>query len=183
MIIYAPSNGEKDLLEILELQKINLPANLTGEEIQSQGFVTVSHNLEILKKMHEIEQSIVAKENDKVIAYLLAMTEKSKSDIPILIPMFETFEKISYKGKPVSSYNYIVVGQVCVAKPYRGKAILDGSYAAYRERFRDKYDFAITEIVAKNMRSINAHRRIGFDEVYRYPAPENEEWSVMLWDW
>jgi Acetyltransferase (GNAT) family len=183
MITYTTSHSDKDLLDILELQKINLPNNLTGEEIQSQGFVTVLHSFEDLQKMNGIVQSIVAKENDKVIAYLLAMTQQSKSDIPILVPMFETFNKIDFLGKKISEYNYLVVGQVCVAREYRGKAVIDHCYAAYKNHFQDKYEFAITEILTKNLRSINAHKRIGFIEIHRYPAPGNEEWSIMMWDW
>ena len=184
MIIYTTSRSDKDLLDILELQKINLPINLTKEEIQSQGFVTVLHSFEDLKKMNGIEQSIIAKENDKVIAYLLAMTEKSRSDIPALAPMFENFSKIDFWGKKIADYHYLVVGQVCVAREYRGKAVIDNCYATYKNHFQHKYEFAITEIATKNLRSINAHKRIGFIEIHKYHhAPENDEWSIMIWNW
>ena len=130
MINYTTSTTDQDLLNIIALQKSNLSIHLTTEEMQSQGFVTVVHSLEVLKKMNAIEQSIVGKDGDKVIAYLLAMTEKSKPDIPVLIPMFDMFGKIEWRGKPLADYNYIVVGQVCVDKAYRGKGILDNCYAA-----------------------------------------------------
>lgn len=45
--------------------------------------------------MNAIEQSVIAKDEGKIIAYLLAMTKKSKADIPVLIPMFEKFEKLN----------------------------------------------------------------------------------------
>ena len=111
------------------------------------------------------------------------MTSKSKADIPVLIPMFENFEKIRLRGKLLSGYHYIVVGQVCVAKGYRGQGILDNCYAEYKKRFKRKYDFAITEIATKNLRSVNAHKRIGFSEIYRYNVPGNEEWSIVIWEW
>ncbi len=183
MITYTTSASDKDLLEIIELQQSNLANNLTSEEIQSQGFVTVSHSLEDLKKMNGFEQNIIARENNTVIAYLLAMTEKSKLDIPVLIPMFEMFDKAKWNGKPVAAYNYIVVGQVCVDKSFRGRGILDNCYEAYKQHFKNKYDFAITEIATKNHRSINAHKRIGFTEVLKYFAPDGEEWSIVIWDW
>lgn len=183
MIIYTTSQTDKDLLDIIALQKSNLPGNLTAEEIQSQGFVTVVHSLEVLKKMNDIEQSIIAKDNDKVIAYLLAMTEKSKDDIPVLAPMFGLFGSIMAGDKPLAAYRYLVVGQVCVDKDYRGKGILDSCYQAYKEHFKDKYDFAVTEIATRNLRSINAHKRIGFVEMHRYAVPGGEEWSIVAWDW
>lgn len=183
MIIYTTSREDKDLLGILNLQEKNLPENLTREQILSQGFVTVSHRLQDLQKMNAIEHSIIAKENDTVIAYLLAMTEKSKFDIPILIPMFETFEKIKFLESTLATYNYIVVGQVCVDKNYRGQGVLDKCYALYIESFKDKYDFAVTEIASRNLRSIQAHKRIGFKKIHEYIAPDNEEWSIVVLNW
>jgi predicted GNAT superfamily acetyltransferase len=183
MISYTTSKTDKDLLQILALQKSNLPGNLTSEQIASQGFVTVSHSLEDLRKMNNIEAHIVARDGDQVVAYLLAMTALSKMDIPVLVPMFEVFDSIVFRNKKISEYRYIVVGQVCVADGYRGRGILDGCYAAYREHFKDKYDFAITEISKRNGRSLNAHKRIGFDTVHEYQAPDGETWCIVLWNW
>lgn len=183
MIVYTTAERDKDLAGIIDLQKRNLPANLGEDEIKSQGFVTVVHSTDDLRKMNAIEPNIIAKKNDTVIAYLLAMTAASKKDIPVLIPMFDMFEKIQLHNKPVSKYNYLVVGQVCVDKAYRGQGVLDDCYTAYRDHFRNKYDFAITEIAAKNLRSINAHKRIGFYEILKYAAPDKEEWSIVIWEW
>jgi len=72
--------------------------------------------------MNDLEQHVICKDEEKVIAYLLAMTAAAQHDIPILIPMFESFKTILYEGKPVSEYNYIVVGQVCVDKITGGRA-------------------------------------------------------------
>jgi predicted GNAT superfamily acetyltransferase len=182
MIEFTSSNTEKDLKGILELQRANLADALTPGEIQREGFVTVVHSFDVLKKLNGIEKHIIAKEHDKVIAYLLAMTQQSKHDIPILIPMFKIFEETMYEDKPVSSYNYLVVGQVCVAKEYRGRGVLDKCYDAYKNYFSNKYDFAITEIDYRNLRSINAHKRIGFKEIYRYVSGKTE-WSIVVWDW
>ena len=183
MIIYTTSTTKDDLLGILDLQKINLPAVLSGEDILIEGFVTVKHTYDDLKKLNDIEKHIIAREDDKVIAYVLAMTEHSKFEIPILIPMFETFSKTSYNNRFISDYNYIVVGQVCVDKNYRGKRILDNCYAAYKKQFTGKYDFAITEIDSTNKRSLNAHKRIGFKEIVRYNSADETEWCIFLWDW
>ena len=182
MIIYTTANSKNDLEGILNLQKRNLPPTLTNDEIQSQGFVTVDHSYDQLKKLNDREKHIIAKENDKVIGYLLAMTKQSRSDIPILVPMFELFETIFYRDKKISDYNYLVVGQVCIDKAWRGLGVLDHCYAAYKEHYRPKYDFAITEIACNNVRSLKAHKRIGFKEISTYVS-DNTNWSVVLWDW
>src|SRR5258707_13124508 len=134
-MIFTTSQTDQDLVQILDLQKKNLAQALSQEEINREGFVTVNHSLEGLKKMNSYEQSVIAKENDTVVAYLLAMTQQSKYDIPILAPMFEVFNQIVYKKKNILEYNYLVVGQVCVAKEFRGKGILDDCYHEYKKRF------------------------------------------------
>jgi len=183
MVIYTTANSKNDLEGILSLQKINLPQSLTQPQIQSQGFVTVDHSYAQLAKLNDFEKHIIAKDNEKVIGYLLAMTKSSRFDIPVLIPMFELFDTILYNDKKISGYKYLVVGQVCIDKAYRGKGILDDCYAAYREHYGSKYDFAITEIAATNLRSLKAHRRIGFKEINTYVSPDKTEWNVVLWDW
>ncbi|HZE83103.1 MAG TPA: GNAT family N-acetyltransferase, partial [Puia sp.] len=87
MITYTIASSDEDLNGIIGLQRSNLPANLTREEMTGQGFVTVVHSLADLKKMNEIEPHIIAKDGDRVIAYLLAMTSASEKDIPVLFPM------------------------------------------------------------------------------------------------
>ncbi len=183
MIVYTTVKSREEILEVLDLQKINLQQNLTKEEIKTQGFVTVIHSYDTLKRMNDIEQSIIAKNNDEVIGYLLAMTRKSKNDIPVLIPMFDAFDNVIYDNKKISVYKYIVVGQVCIAKEWRGQGILDDCYMAYKKHFSDKYDFAITEIQSKNKRSVNAHLRIGFKVIHSYKDLDGIEWDIVLWDW
>ncbi|WP_169051611.1 GNAT family N-acetyltransferase [Flavobacterium sp. H122] len=183
MIIYTNANTDKELLGIIDLQKANLPISISKEEALEQGFVTVQHTLDILQKMNAIEKHTIALDDEKVIGYVLAMTNVSKNDIPILEPMFELFQEISYLDKKVSEYNYMVVGQVCVSKDYRGMGVFDNLYHEYQKEFASKYDFAITEIALKNERSMKAHNRIGFKEIHRYTAPDLVEWSVVIWDW
>ena len=183
MLIYTSAKTDSDLLGILSLQSANLPSNLPAEEMASQGFVTVVHSFDDLKKMNDAEPHIIAKDGDKVIAYLLAMTPAAKNDIPVLRPMFQLFDAVQFSGKPVSFFQYIVVGQVCVDKGYRGQGVLDNCYLTYRSAFNPKYDFAVTEIATRNSRSLAAHKRIGFTELHGYQAPVGEEWSIVLWDW
>lgn len=161
---------------------MNLAASLTKDEIQSQGFVTVDHSYEQLAALNDQEKHVIAKDNEKVIGYLLAMTKKCWAEIPVLVPMFDIFDSVPYNGKKISEYNYLVVGQVCIDKAYRGQGILDHCYAAYKARYSAKYDFAITEIASTNLRSLNAHKRVGFKEVHTFISGETK-WVVVLWDW
>jgi predicted GNAT superfamily acetyltransferase len=182
MISFSTSVSKDELQGILDLQAANLAINLNAEDIHSQGFVTVSHTYDQLKKLNDYERHIVAKQDDRVIGYLLAMTENSKSDIPVLVPMFDMFKETFYKNKSIADYNYIVVGQVCIAKQFRGQGILDNCYAAYKDYYSPRYDFAITEIATTNTRSLNAHKRVGFKEIKSYTSG-TQVWVIVLWDW
>lgn len=183
MITYTTSKSDIELDGILSLQKINLKEVLSEGEVESEGFVTVNHSLEILKKFNQIEKHVIAKDGEKVVGYVLAMTKESRFDIPILIPMFEVFNHIKYRDKVVSAYNYLVIGQVCLDKNYRGQGIFENCYLTYKKNYAIKYDFAITEIAKTNLRSLNAHKRIGFKEIHSYLDSNNIEWIVVLWDW
>jgi GNAT superfamily N-acetyltransferase len=183
VIVYTTAETESDLQQILRLQQQNLAAALSTEEIREQGFVTVVHSLEDLQRINNIEPHVIAKDDGKVIAYLLAMTERSKEDIPVLRPMFAVFQSLVFAGRGLTQYRYLVVGQVCVDKAYRGQGILDQCYQFYRQTFQSKFDFAITEIDATNGRSLAAHKRIGFQEVHRFHSAAGTEWVIVIWDW
>ena len=183
MINYTIAKTQTDLEGILSLQNKNLSQRLTKEEIESQGFVTVKHNYDQIKKLNHLEKHLIAKDAEKVIGYVLAMTKESKTELPILIPMFDIFSKLLYLGKIIADHHFIVVGQVCIDKNYRSRGIFDQCYQQYKNYYRNKYDFAITEIVSTNTRSLKAHKRIGFEEIHSYKSPDNIEWIIVLWDW
>lgn len=179
-ISYLLADSDHDFEGILALQKQNHVSSLASLD---QGFVTVVHSIEELKKMNGYAQHVIAKDGEKVIAYLLAMTLACKDDVPLLLPMFDQFEKIFYRNKKLSTYNYLVVGQVCVADGYRGKGILNHCYSLYKNTHSVNFDFAITEIATRNFTSIRAHQKIGFQEIKRFTDSLPEEWSIVVWDW
>ena len=182
-IIYTRSTTVVELSEILALQKVNLKENITENEMNNQDFLTVSHTLQDLKTLNNYENHLIVKDGEKVIGYILAMTAYSKHDIPILVPMFEIFDKINYMGRLISAYNYIVIGQVCIDKNYRGQGILYHAYEAYRKNFSGKYEFAITEIATRNTHSIHVHKKIGFREMHTYTDANYIEWRIVSWNW
>jgi len=183
MIAFSPITTEADLEQIIELQARNLPESITPAELASQGFVTVQHDFETLKCINDLEQGILIRDDEEVIGYILAMRDALRDSIPILVPMFDTFGQLTYKGKRLNEYRYIVVGQVCIARAYRGQGLFDRAYAAYRDLLSLKYDFTITEIATRNQRSLRAHERVGFEVIHEYTSPEGEHWAIVVWDW
>jgi ribosomal protein S18 acetylase RimI-like enzyme len=183
MIEYTTAKDDNALRGIADLQKRNHLSNIDETEAGSQGFLTVLHSMKDLQKMNAIEQHVIAVDNGRVIAYLLAMTSLSRNDIPLLVPMFDMIETIGFAGVPLSSASYIVIGQACVSKEYRGQGVFDALYNYYAQCFSTKYRYAVTEIDATNTRSLRAHTRVGFRTIRSYVAPNGVTWHIVLWDW
>ncbi|UII74479.1 GNAT family N-acetyltransferase [Flagellimonas sp. HMM57] len=174
MVTYKQASTDTELEQILLLQQQNLPKNLTHKEIDSEGFVTVQHSLEILKEMNDEHGHIIAIENDIVIGYALCMHPKFANTINILKPMFKEISKtIEIKTK------YMVMGQICIAKPYRRQGIFKGLYSKMKRTLPKDLDCIITEVDASNQRSLHAHKAIGFTELKRYKTT-TKEWSLIV---
>lgn len=179
-IIFKTTETYDELVGILELQQANHIKNLDNLD---QGFVFAEHSIDDLARMNSFAPHIIAKDDENVVAYVLAMTVDCRYDIEMLIPMFEQFDELVVNGIALSTYNYLVVGQVAVAKDYRGQGIFDQIYALYRDVHGDNFDFAITEISERNYRSLAAHARVGFQEISRYPNEDGDIWVIVVWDW
>lgn len=171
-----------ELQGILDLQRVNLLSEISEKESADQGFVTVRHSLEQLEMMQSLEPHVIAKDNDKVVGYILAMTKESRVLVPVLVPMFEQFERLDFEGKLLSTYDYMVIGQICVDKSYRGQGIFDKMYELYRSTFASRYDFAITEIAVSNFRSLRAHQRVGFRTIHEFDD-FTQNWAIVLLNW
>lgn len=182
MIQFKSAESREELEGILTLQRINLSQNISESEKAAQGFVTVHHSFDQLSEMNTIAPHLIAKDGEKVVGYILAMTKASKDLIPVLVPMFEQFNQLVFRGKLLAEFNYLVIGQICVDKNYRGQGIFDGMYDAYRENFSPSFDFAITEIAVSNVRSIKAHQRVGF-QIFHEFSDSSQNWAIVMWDW
>jgi hypothetical protein len=176
-------SNDAEIEGILRLQSANHAANLTAEQIASQGFVTVKHDFNLLKRMNGPYPSIIAKDGDTVVGYCIVMSPQFQNDVPALGKLFDAFNEITYRGKPLSEYDYLVGGQVCVAEGYRGQQIFDRLHWLYRDVYSPRFDLMATDISVRNQRSLNAHKRVGFEVVHIFTAPDGEEWEVVLWNW
>jgi ribosomal protein S18 acetylase RimI-like enzyme len=172
---------DKELQQILNLQQQNLRGVNTEMEEKEQGFVTVTHSIEILQQMHRIEPSIIVKDNEELAGYALVMPKECSTIVPELFPLFAGLEILEYKGKPLNHYHFYVMGQICVATQYRGKGVFDLLYKKHREALQHKYDFVITEVATRNTRSMRAHERVGFKHLHTH-RDELDEWAVIIWD-
>lgn len=177
MVEAGPVRDDQELRQILELQQANLARNLSADEVAQQGFVTVEHTLDLLRRMHAIAPSIVAREGAALAGYALVMPLACRSFIPILEPMFARLEKLGMMGQ-----RFYVMGQICVAAQWRGQGVFDLLYRSHRKFLSGAYDFSVTEVATRNTRSMRAHQRIGFEVIERY-RDATDEWALLRWNW
>lgn len=181
-MIATISRNHTDLQQILDLQQSNLIAKLDAPEWKDQGFVTVQHDMNVLEKMQDAAPHVVIKDNDRIVAYALTMTRDCRDAVPALISMFNNFEGIEWKGRPLNDYSFYVMGQICIDKAYRGQGLFDKLYQKHKEIYSPGFDLLVTEIATRNTRSMRAHERVGFKTVNIY-RDELDEWAVVVWDW
>ena len=174
--------NKDELVQIHKLNQKNLKQNLTLAEQKEQGFITWLYSIELLEKMHELAPSVVVKDGDVVAGYALTTLKESASFHPDFHAMFEKLASVQYRGKPLYSYSLYCMGQLCVAKEYRGKGIVEMLYQKHKELYSTEYDFILTEISTRNYRSIKAHEKVGFRSIHRY-TDEMDEWDVVVWNW
>jgi ribosomal protein S18 acetylase RimI-like enzyme len=173
-----------EVRDILDLQTSNLPASLSAEKMASEGFVTVRHDPETLQRINAAAPAVIAKAGARVIGYALVMLREFAPEVPILQPMFELLNGLSWNDTFLrDDPRWFVMGQICVAADYRGRGVFDGLYSTMKEVYRARYDFTVTEVAERNTRSLRAHERVGFQTLHTYPdTATGEVWRVIVLD-
>ncbi len=181
MIQITQAHTEADLLSILALQQQNLAQNISPEEAAEQGFVTVVHDLDILRRMNDAAPHTIAKDGDRVVGYALTMLQQFRNDIPFLESLFERLDLLDWHGRPLREVSYFVMGQVCVAKECRGMGVFDGLYDGLRRFNAERFEVVATDISSRNTRSLRAHERVGFENLQEFALEDGGVWVIVGW--
>lgn len=182
-MIITTAQTTADLQGILTLQQQNLSRNLPPDIQRDQGFVTLQYTLPQMEQMHALGPSVIAKDGERVVGYAITAMPGVRQFIPELETLFQMLNTVHYEGKPLSEHPYYVVGQVCVGDGYRGHGLFDRLYQHQRNTYGDQFRLFITDISARNTRSLRAHERVGFQVVHQFHEPDaGEEWALVVWD-
>ena len=173
MIRYKTASSADELEQILLLQRENLPEAISEEVRIKQGFVTVHHGFDLLKRMNDVCPHIIAKKDDKVVGYALCMHPNFGDEIDVLLPMFSEIKKIVDPHK-----KYIVMGQVCIDKLFRKRGLFRRLYETMLHEIQPNFTSIITEVDIKNSRSQQAHYAIGFQLLSRYQSG-GHNWELI----
>ena len=182
MLYPAVVTSQKELEQIQELNHRNLKQNLSVEEQMQEGFVSWPYSLELLEQMNGLAPSIIVKQEEEVVGYALVTLVEASAFHEDLELMLANVNAVQYKGKPLAQYDFYLMGQVCVKKGFRGKRVFNLLYQEHKKIYSKDYELLVTEISAKNKRSLKAHEKLGFEIIHKYKIDE-EEWIVVAWNW
>jgi len=171
-----------DLEGILRLQHENLKMGLTHAEACREGFTTAVYTLDYLRDMHRLHPSVVARSGDRVVGYALVTLPDLRHGHPLLEDLFRQLDRVRFRGRNLSEAGYVVVGQLCVAKAYRGKGLVQAMYGRFSACLSDRFAFCACDVDRENPRSLRAHLRTGF-EVVDTLAYGGALWDMLVWDW
>jgi ribosomal protein S18 acetylase RimI-like enzyme len=171
-----------ELEGIKTLQEENLKKNLTVEEAEAQGFVTAEYSINFLQTLHEQSPSVIAIDGNKVVGYALVALKSIRHQHDLLSDLFGSIDKIEYSNRLLKYSNYVVVGQLCVAKDYRGQGLVQQMYQQFKTSLFLKFDYCLTDIAENNPRSLKSHLKTGFRivDTLHYGGID---WNIVLWDW
>jgi ribosomal protein S18 acetylase RimI-like enzyme len=172
-------SSEEEILQIKNLQEKNLRRHLTDEEAASQGFLTASYTLEYLKEMNAVFPSVIAKDQEVVAGYAMITTKDVRTGHDLLKDLFDNIDRCTYEGKLLRDTDYVVVGQLCVGKEYRGQDLVTRMYDHFADAVKDQYDYMATDVDCDNHRSLKAHAKAGF-EVIDSLVYGGKKWDIVI---
>tara|TARA_R110000868_G_scaffold124959_2_gene330037 strand:+ start:7499 stop:8035 length:537 start_codon:yes stop_codon:yes gene_type:complete len=172
-ITYTTAKTSEELEQIIALQQANLFKNVSEEEKLVEGFVTIEHSFDIINQMNAVCAHTIAKCGAEVAGYALSMHPKFGDQIEVLEPLFDFLNKDILKDE-----KFMVMGQVCVSKHHRKKGVFRGLYEAMKKHVAPEFDIIITDINAKNTRSLQAHYAVGFTNIASFSS-DGQDWIVV----
>lgn len=151
---------KQDIEAIMQLQEKYHVSNLTEEEKQTKGFVT-------MKVTHEQFSYLTSKggvfiavtETGDLAAYALTSDWTYYSQWAIIQEMERLLPEFSFEKMAITTKNSFQYGPVCIDEAFRGQGILEQLFKAIEVVYAPHFALAITFINKQNERSMRAHAR------------------------
>jgi hypothetical protein len=113
--------------------------------------------------------------------YFITISKELALTIPFEAEFIKNAERMFFKDKLISEYNYALLAQLLVAKEFRGGMTFHRLHDETESSLNEQgYELAIGEIVDHNETSLAVHRY--FTDVGTYVAESGMKWHVMVLD-
>ena len=169
----------KDIDAVLELH-YRYQIDSINEEDKKDGFVTTPFTSEQLQALIEQERGLfIAKEQDEVLAYVMAASWHFWSRWPMFAFMIRGLEHLEFKGRRLSVDNSYQYGPICIDKSVRGSGVLEGIFDFARAQMAPRYPVLVTFINKINPRSYEAHtRKLGLEAIDTFEYNGNHYYEL-----
>ena len=142
---------------IVELQSANYIGHLSMAE-RSEGFLSAEFSADQIARMAEDLGIMIALDDSGIVAgYLCAFRNEFNHGSPVLAKMLESYDRVEFRGKPLSAYASYVYGPACVKRDYRRRGLLRGLYEAQRNELAGDFDVGVAFVSRTNPSSLAAH--------------------------
>ena len=145
-----------DYPAILRLNSANFIANL-AEQDRRDGFLSAVFTPEQTAAMAEDLGTTVAIVDGALAGFLCAFRNDFDHGSPVVAKMIESYDRMRFEGKLLSSYNTYAYGPVCIARAYRRKGLLRGLYEEQKRELAGKFEVGVALIARNNPHSMQAH--------------------------
>ena len=155
----------RDYLAILRLQSANFIGNLSIEE-QKEGFLSAEFTSQQVTEIAEDLGTTIALSDKAVVAFLCAFRNEFNHGSPVIAKMLESYDRVEFNGKALSSYISYVYGPVCIDRAYRRRGLLRGLYEAQKQELAGCFEVGVAFVSRTNPHSLHAHvAGLGMTEV------------------
>ncbi len=145
-----------DFPGILRLQSANYIGNLRPQE-RAEGFLSAEFTPGQVAEMALDPGIIVASDAGSVLGYLCGSRPDFDHRSPVLARMAESFDRVRYEGRPLSSYKAFHYGPVCIDRSRRGRGLLRGLYQALKREVAGRFEVGVAFVARDNPHSLKAH--------------------------
>lgn len=157
------------------------------EEDKKDGFVTTPFTKEELSVLKELSVLItqesglfIAKEDGKVLAYVMAASWQFWSVWPMFAFMIQDLPNLEYLGQSLSTKNSYQYGPVCIDKSVRGSGMLEKIFDFAREEMSKKFPILVTFVNKINPKSYEAHtRKLGLQVIQEFEFNNNQYFELV----
>ena len=173
---------DDELIQIAALSMENMSSMIPDDLKEKEGYVTWPYSIEDLRVIHQITPSIVIKDDDKVIAYLIILVSEVREVYQPLKNILKLLGPSSYQDRLFEDYKYYILGQDCVQRDYRGRGLIKLLFDFQKKHLAPRYDLGVSAISVHNPLSQRIHEKLGA-QVINVLSTEENTWNIVIWDW
>jgi L-amino acid N-acyltransferase YncA len=182
MLTTKLASTDREIQQIAALSNANRSTNITEEELAREGFVSWFYTPEILRSINVIAPSVIVMDDNILAGYAITLTGECLHAYPAAAHTYNHVFPLQFKGQALGEQRFYLMGQICVAKAWRGQGIVGALYNGHRQFYSPQFDALVTEISMANPRSLKAHQKVGFETIDRH-FENGHDWAVVAWNW